>query len=86
MFADEQIYFLTQRMPPVGLELSYTHKIDLGPKENALLHIIPDAELKREVKSGIFASAYSCDDDEIGDYRAQCIAAVAREHRAELRG
>ena len=25
-------------------------------------------------------------DDEIGDYRAQCIAAVAREHRAELRG
>ncbi len=68
MFADEQIYFLTQRMPPVGLELSYTHKIDLGPKENALLHIIPDAELKREVKSGIFASAYSCDDDEIGDY------------------
>jgi hypothetical protein len=68
LYANEPIYFLTQRVPPSGLELYYTHLVDLGPKENALLHIIPDAELKREVQSGIFATAYSCDDDEIGDY------------------
>jgi hypothetical protein len=68
MFADEPIYFLTQRTPPSGLELSYTHKIDLGAKTNALMHIIPDAELKRDVQSGMFATAYSCDDDDISDY------------------
>jgi hypothetical protein len=68
LFADEPIYFLTHRGPPPGLELTYTHKIDLGPEENALLHIIPEAELKRWVQSGIFATAYSCDSDEIKDY------------------
>jgi hypothetical protein len=68
LYANEPIYFLTQRVPPSGLELFYTHRVDLGTKENALLHIIPEAELKREVQSGIFATAYSCDDDEIGDF------------------
>jgi hypothetical protein len=68
LFADEPIYFLTKRVPPPGLELTYTHKVDLGPRENALLHIIPDAELKRQVRLGIFATAYSCDSDEISGY------------------
>jgi hypothetical protein len=68
LFADEPIYFLTHRTPPPGLELAYTHKIDLGPQENALLHIIPEAELKQQVQSGMFATAYSCDSDEIRDY------------------
>jgi hypothetical protein len=68
LFADEPIYFLTRRAPLPGLELSYSHKVDLGPAENALLHIVTSAELKRLVHSGIFATAYSCDDDEISDY------------------
>lgn len=68
LFADEPIYFLTQRTPPPGLELSYTHKIDLGPEANALQHIIPEAELKRKVQSGMFATAYTCDSDEENDY------------------
>ncbi|HTW62975.1 MAG TPA: hypothetical protein VME17_00095 [Bryobacteraceae bacterium] len=68
LFADEPIYFLTKRLPPPGLELSYTHKIDLGARKNALLHIIPESELKREVQSGAFATAYSCDSDEVDDY------------------
>jgi 4-amino-4-deoxy-L-arabinose transferase-like glycosyltransferase len=68
LFADEPIYFLTRRTPPPGLELAYTHKIDLGPQENALFHIIPASELKRQVESGMFATSYSCDTDEIKDY------------------
>jgi hypothetical protein len=68
LFADEPIYFLTGRTPPPGLELSYTHKIDLGSEQNALMHIIPDAELHRQVQSGKFATAYSCDSDEVADY------------------
>jgi hypothetical protein len=68
LFADEPIYFLTRRTPPPGLELSYSHKVDLGPAENALLHIVTSSELKRQVQSGIFATAYTCDDDAIDDY------------------
>jgi len=68
LFADEPIYFLTQRVPPPGLELSNSHKVDLGPQENALLHILKEAEVKREVQAGMFATAYSCDEDDIKDY------------------
>jgi hypothetical protein len=68
LFADEPIYFLTRRVPPSGLELSNSHKVDLGTAENALLHILTEADVKREVQSGMFATAYSCDDDEISDY------------------
>lgn len=68
LFADEPIYFLTRRVPPPGLELSNSHKVDLGPQENALLHILTEAEVKREVRSGMFATAYSCDEDDIKDY------------------
>ena len=68
LFADEPIYFLTRRVPPPGLELSNSHKVDLGPRENALLHILTEAEVKSEVRSGMFATAYSCDEDDIKDY------------------
>jgi len=68
LFADEPIYFLTRRVPPPGLELTNSHKVDLGAAENALLHILTEADVKREVQSGIFATAYSCDEDDIKDY------------------
>jgi len=68
LFANEPIYFLTQRTPPPGFELYYTHKVELPPAEAALLHIISEAEVKRQVQSGMFATAYSCDDDEIDDF------------------
>ena len=68
LFADEPIYFLTQRVPPPGLELTNSHKVDLGPAENALLHILTEADVKRQVQSGMFATAYSCDEDDISDY------------------
>jgi hypothetical protein len=68
VYADEPMYFLTRRVPPPGFELYYSHKVDLGPEENALLHILTSAEVKHQVQSGIFATAYSCDDDEISDY------------------
>jgi hypothetical protein len=68
LFADEPIYFLTRRTPPPGFELFYSHKVNLPPAEAALIHIITEAEVKRQVQSGMFATAYSCDDDEIEDY------------------
>jgi hypothetical protein len=68
LFANEPIYFLTRRLPPPGFELYYSHKVNLPPAERARLHILTEAEIKHEVQSGSFATAYSCDDDEIDDY------------------
>ncbi len=68
IFALEPLYFLTRRTPPPGYELSYTHLVNLSPAEAALMHILNEAEVKRQVQSGMFATAYSCDDDEIAKY------------------
>jgi hypothetical protein len=44
--------------------LYYTHKLNLPPAKAALLHIVADAEVQRQVQSGRFATAYACDDDD----------------------
>ena len=68
ILAVEPLYFLTRRTPPSGYELSYTHLVDLPPAEAALMHILNKAAVKRQVQSGMFATAYSCDDGEIADF------------------
>jgi hypothetical protein len=68
IFAMEPIYFLTRRTPPSGYELSYTHLVNLPPAEAALMHIRNDAEVKKQLQSGMFATACSCDDDDIDNY------------------
>jgi len=68
LFADEPVYFLTRRIPPAGYELYYSHKVDLPPEERARLHIVTEAEVKQQVQSGVFATAVSCDDDQINNY------------------
>jgi len=82
VFADEPIYFLTRRAPPPGLEMAYSHRIDLGPAENALLHIVPIAELRRQLQAGVFATAYSCFDT---DTRRYGLADVYRQ-RLDMEG
>ena len=68
LFANEPIYFLTRRVPPPGFEMNDSHRVDLGTAENTLLRIVTISEVKRQVQSGIFATAYSCDEDDISDY------------------
>ena len=68
VFGVEELYFLTKRTPPSGYELSYTHLVNLPPAEAALMHILNEAEVKRQVQSGMFATAYSCDDEQIANY------------------
>jgi hypothetical protein len=68
LFADEPIYFLTKRLPPPGYELYYTHEIKLPPADAKLFHILYKDDLKKQLKSGMFGTAYNCDDDEIEDY------------------
>lgn len=68
VFADEPIYFLTRRAPPPGLEMAYSHKIDLGPAKNAQMHIVTVAELRRQLQAGVYATAYSCFDSDTRQY------------------
>lgn len=67
IYANEPIFFLTRRTPPPGYELYYTHKLNLPPAERSLLHILTRDEVKQQVQSGAFVTAYSCDDDEVED-------------------
>lgn len=67
LFAPEQIYFLSRWSVPPGMENSNTHNFSLPPTENTKLHIISKEELDRRIKSGDFATAVVCDDDEANE-------------------
>jgi len=67
LLADEQIYFLTKRVPPEGLAHRDSHKLKLDAAFAKTLHVMSKAELKKKVAGGAFATAQSCDDDEMKD-------------------
>jgi hypothetical protein len=63
IFADEEIYFLTRRTPPRGLEFSYSHKLKLPPALAAQLHIVDQDQINRMAAEGKFAAVATCDDE-----------------------
>jgi len=63
--ADEHIYLLTGRMPPPGMEWNSSHKIALPLAQAEPLHVLPQAELDKQIKAGHFAVVESCDEDEV---------------------
>ena len=63
--ADENVYFLTRRVPPSGLENAYSHYLKLSPAESSALHVLPRAELDRRVAAGEFATLETCQDDQV---------------------
>ncbi len=65
LFADEQIYFLTRRRPPPGMELEDSHKLELLPADIARsFHILPKSELDRRVAAGVFQTVATFEDDD----------------------
>jgi len=80
LLGDEQIYFLTNRIPPEGLEHRDSHKLKLDSALSKMLHVISKAELKKKVASGAFSTAESCDDDEMDDLGLDDLY----EHNAEF--
>lgn len=70
LYADELVYFLTQRPPPSGMEFSYDHKLDLPANQEALYHVISQAKLDAQVKAGKFATVQSCNDDIMDEMKA----------------
>ncbi len=68
LWADEQIYFVTRRRPPSGMELADSHKLELLPaKLAASLHIVPKSELDRRVKAGEFDTVATFEDADVMD-------------------
>jgi 4-amino-4-deoxy-L-arabinose transferase-like glycosyltransferase len=63
LVAPEQLYFLTRWPAPPGMEHDDAHKLQFAPAENARLHILPKAELDRQIKAGDYPTAVICDDD-----------------------
>ncbi len=69
IYADEQVYFLLHRKPPPAMEFSYSHKLDLPPKQEALYHIVSESELNEQVRQGRFATVESCKDERIEEMK-----------------
>lgn len=63
LLAPEQLYVLARWPVPSGLEHDDAHKLQFAPAESARLHIMPKAELDRQIKGGVFPTAVICDDD-----------------------
>lgn len=80
LLADEQLYFVTKRTPPEGLEHRDAHKLKLDAAFLKKLHVMPKADLKKRVASGAFATAQSCDDDEMTELSLEDLY----EHNAEF--
>src|ERR1700722_13074149 len=64
LFADEAIYFLTRHDPPSGMEMADAHKFSFPPALLAERHVIPQAELDRQVKAGAFSTLETCVDED----------------------
>ncbi len=62
LLAPEQLYVLARWPVPPGEEHDDAHKLQLGPAESARLHILPKAEVDRQIKAGVFPTTVVCDD------------------------
>lgn len=80
LYADEQVYFLTKRPPPSGMEFSYSHQLELPAPREALLHLISQKELDAQAKAGKFDTAESCNDDRIDEMKLPSLYA----HKADI--
>jgi 4-amino-4-deoxy-L-arabinose transferase-like glycosyltransferase len=60
----EQIYFLTHRPVPEGLEFQFAEKLDFGTERNKLLHIVPRKEMERRISARMYQTDAVCDDND----------------------
>ena len=73
LYAEEPVYFLLHRTPPTGLEFSYTRNIQLPAAREKLLHVVSQAEFKKQIRAGRFATVQSCKDDLIDYYQLSSV-------------
>jgi hypothetical protein len=61
ILSDEQVYFITRRPPPTGMELADSHKLEFPMDRATRLHILPESEVIKQVKAGRFSTVVNCD-------------------------
>ena len=61
ILSDEQVYFITRRPPPSGMELADSHKLDFPPERAVPLHLVSEAEELKQLKEGRYPTAVDCD-------------------------
>jgi hypothetical protein len=74
--ADEQVYFLTRRTPPSGMELTDSHKLDFPAADMRALHLVSEDEIERRIRARAFTLVESC-----GEYEAFDNAAAETYHQ-----
>ncbi len=52
VLSDEQVYFITRRPPPTGMELADSHKLEFPADRARRLHLLPESEVIKQVKAG----------------------------------
>jgi 4-amino-4-deoxy-L-arabinose transferase-like glycosyltransferase len=70
LLADEQIYFLTRRKPPSGMELNDSHKLDFAATDMRALHLVSEDEVERRIRARAFAAVESCSEYDAFDEAA----------------
>lgn len=61
ILSDEQVYFITHRPPPTGMELADSHKLEFPMDRAKRLHLVPESEVIKQVKAGRFSTVVNCD-------------------------
>jgi hypothetical protein len=64
LLADENVYFVTRRPPPSGMEQADSHRLEFPPEFARTMHIISRADLDQRIKAGEFTTVEMCEDDE----------------------
>ena len=67
VWVGENIFFLTRRPLPDGMEFQAAMKLDIPMSRAAQLHILPGPEMQRRIKAGVYSTIANCDDDQIKD-------------------
>jgi len=80
LLAPEQLYVLARWAVPPGMEHDDAHKLQLGPAESARLHIVPKAEVDRQIKAGDYPTMVSCDDDRTSEVEGWNVYAQKAEY------
>lgn len=81
LYADEHIYFLANRRPPLGNEYLSSHQLDLPPAQAAAQRIVPQAEFDRRIAAGAFATVETC---EGGDWEEEHKLALLYKQKASI--
>lgn len=81
IYGDEQVFFLSRRPPPEGMELADSHKLEMSPALAASRHILTGSALEKQVKALRFDTIQTCGtDDHIKDWNYEKIY----QHKDEI--